>query len=76
VTDVKKLVDDVFGGEAPRVVDRRLATGMIGYHADQAVADPADLVAYGPDRDSLGFDCVALEPEPGLPACEPAIDCR
>jgi hypothetical protein len=42
---MQKLVDEIGLGQAPGVEDRRLAALVVGDHADQAVADPAELVA-------------------------------
>jgi hypothetical protein len=70
---MKKLVNDVLGGEAPGVIDRRPALGVIGDDADEAVPHAAALVADGPRRDRLERDRVTLEAEPRLPTGQAAI---
>jgi hypothetical protein len=74
VTYVKKLVDDVLGGEATRVVNRRPTVGVIGDHADEAVSDPAELVAHRPGRHALKLDLVVAKAEPRLPTNESAVN--
>jgi hypothetical protein len=70
VTNVKQLVDYVLGSEAAGVVDRRRMAFVIGDDPDQAVADPACLVADRQSRDRLEFDSVIAEAQPRLPACQ------
>jgi hypothetical protein len=76
VSDVKKLVDQVLGRQAPGVVDRRLAAAVVGDDADEAVADRAALVTDGEDGDALGVDPVVVEPKPRLPTGQPAVHRR
>jgi len=71
---VKKLVDDVFGREAARVVDRRFAADVVGDDPNEAVADAAALIAHGPGRDPLQLDPVVIQAEPCLPAGERTMD--
>jgi hypothetical protein len=73
MTYVKKLVDQVLGGQAARVVDRRLLASVIGDDPDEAVADRAGLVADGERGDALKLDPVSIEAEAALPAHEAAV---
>ena len=71
--DVQKLVDDVGAGQPPGVEDRRLPALVVADDADQAVADPAELVADGEGRDPLQLDPVAGQAEPLLPVGEQGV---
>ena len=70
---MQKLVNDVGAGQAPGVEDRRLAALVVGDNADQAVADPAELIADGEGRDSLQFDAVVAQAEASLPLGEERV---
>jgi hypothetical protein len=65
---VQELVDNVFLGEPAGVEDHRLATIVVGADPDQAVADPAQLVTDGEQRDPLEPDLVVVESKPPLPS--------
>jgi hypothetical protein len=73
---VKQLVDDVLGRQATRVEDRRLAPIVISHHADEAVADAAELVGNGEGRDPLEADPVVGQTEPVLPLGQPPVCAR
>jgi hypothetical protein len=64
---MQKLVNDVGAGQAPGVEDRRLVLVVIADHADQAVADPTELIADREGRDPLEPDPVGAEAEICLP---------
>ena len=70
---MQKLVNDVGPGQAPGVEDRRLATLVVGDHADQAVAYPAELVADREGRDPLQLDPVGAQAESLLPVGEQGV---
>lgn len=73
VLHMQKLVDDVGPGQPSGVEDRRLAAGLVGDDADQAVADPAELVADRKGRDPLQLDPVGAQVEPLLPVGEEGV---
>jgi hypothetical protein len=70
---MQKLVNDVGPGQLPGVEDRRLAALVVGDHADQAVADPAELVADGEGRNPLQLDPVGDQAEARLPVGEKGV---
>ena len=67
---MQKLVDEVGLGQLPGVEDRRLVPVVVAGDADQAVADPAELVADGEGRDPLELDPVGGQAEARLPVGE------
>jgi hypothetical protein len=67
---MQKLVDEVGLGQPPGVEDRRLAPFVVADHADQAVADPTELVADGEGRNPLELDPVGDQAEARLPVGE------
>ncbi len=67
---MQELVDDVGTSQPAGVEDRRLAPLVVADDADQAVADPAELVADGKGRDPLQLDQVGAQTEAGLPVGE------
>jgi hypothetical protein len=70
---MQKLVNDIGAGQAPGVEDRRLAALVVGDNADQAVADPAELVADGEGGNPLQLDPVCDQAEARLPAGEKGV---
>jgi hypothetical protein len=70
---MQKLVNDVGASQAPGVEDRRLAALVVGDNADQAVADPAELIADREGRDPLQFDAVGAQAEASLPLGEERV---
>jgi hypothetical protein len=74
ITYVKQLVDQVLGGQAAGVVDRRLFASVVGDDPDEAVAHGAGLVADGERGDALELDPVAIKAEAKLPAHEAAVE--
>jgi hypothetical protein len=70
---MQKLVNEIGLGQAPGVEDRRLAALVVGDNADQAVADPAELIADREGRDPLQFDAVGAQAEASLPLGEERV---
>jgi hypothetical protein len=68
MAQMQELVDNVFLGEPARVEDHGLAAIVIGADPDQAVSDPAQLVADGEQRDPLEPDLVLVESQPRAPS--------
>jgi hypothetical protein len=67
---MQELVDDVGTSQPAGMEDRRLAPLVIADDADQAIADPTDLVADREGRDPLQLDQVGAQTEAGLPVGE------
>ena len=70
---MQKLVDDVGAGQTPGVKDGRLPALAVADHPDQAVADPAELVADREGRDPLQLDPPVTQAEPRLPVAEKGV---
>jgi hypothetical protein len=68
MAQVQELVDNVFLGESAGVEDHGLAAIVSGADPDQAVSDPAQLVADCEQRDTLEPDLVLVESEPRAPS--------
>jgi len=73
---VQELVDNVLLGEPARVEDHGLATIVVGTDPDEAVSDPAELVADGEQRHPLEPDVELVEAQPLLPAPDQRIFAR
>jgi len=67
MSDVQQLVDDVGTAEAAGVEDRRLAASVVADDPDQAVADPAELVADLEGRHTLELHEPSIEAQAPLP---------
>jgi hypothetical protein len=68
MAQVQELVDHVLLGQPARVKDHGPAPIVVGADPDEAVADPAELVADGEQRHPLEHDLVLVEAESLAPA--------
>jgi hypothetical protein len=74
VADMEQLVDDVRVGQATGVEDRGFARLVVGDDADEAVANPAELVTDRELGNALGGYGVLDQPDTSPPVRDPMLD--
>jgi hypothetical protein len=67
-------MNDVRVGQAAGVEDRGLASPMVGDDADEAVADPAELITDRELGNTLGGHGVLVQPEASPPVLDSVVD--